>query len=172
LDELNMPQTDTADTPATRYCLGCGYIIDHLTERRCPECGREFDPADIWTFTTVDPADWQRIRRRGLLGVVLIVASAVPGAGVVMMPGFLGKVAAAVPLLVMLGAGSLMLQNAMDKNMLLFYDRGDRGGLLRDFCIIAQLCLMIALMTVALVCGMMMIGVLGLLIFGALSGRI
>ncbi len=166
-----MLQADTTDTPAVRYCLGCGYIIDHLPEPRCPECGRQFDPANPWTFTTVDPADWQRIRKRGLLGLVLIIASVVPGAGVVMMSGFWGTIAATVPLLIMLGVGSLMLQNAMDKNMLLFYDRGDTGGLWRDFCIIGQLCLMIALMTVALLCGMIMIGVLGLLAIGMLTGK-
>ncbi len=27
-------------------CRGCSYDLAHLTERRCPECGREFDPTD------------------------------------------------------------------------------------------------------------------------------
>jgi hypothetical protein len=39
-----MSELRTADNAATRYCLGCGYILDHLPEPRCPECGREFDP--------------------------------------------------------------------------------------------------------------------------------
>ena len=34
------------------FCLGCDYQLDHLSSRRCPECGREFDPADPSTFTT------------------------------------------------------------------------------------------------------------------------
>ncbi|MEX2215084.1 MAG: hypothetical protein WD768_13195 [Phycisphaeraceae bacterium] len=32
------------------YCLGCEYRLDQLTERRCPECGRAFDPSDPHTF--------------------------------------------------------------------------------------------------------------------------
>ncbi len=87
-----------------------------------------------------------------------------------MMSGFLGSVATAVPFLIMLGLGSLMLWSAMDKNMLLFYDRGDAHGLLRDFYIVGQVYLMMALITVALLCGVMVIGVLGLLVFVALSG--
>ncbi|MGD8453870.1 MAG: hypothetical protein PVJ57_18805 [Phycisphaerae bacterium] len=33
-----------------KRCLGCGYILDHLPENRCPECGRAFDPDDPETF--------------------------------------------------------------------------------------------------------------------------
>ena len=29
----------------TMYCRKCGYVLDHLIEHRCPECGRDFDPA-------------------------------------------------------------------------------------------------------------------------------
>jgi hypothetical protein len=29
--------------PEPKRCLGCGYILEHLPEPRCPECGREFD---------------------------------------------------------------------------------------------------------------------------------
>lgn len=28
-----------------RVCAGCGYLLIGLTEPRCPECGRRFDPA-------------------------------------------------------------------------------------------------------------------------------
>ncbi len=38
-----------ADSEPKR-CLGCGYILDHLPEPRCPECGRSFDPIDARTF--------------------------------------------------------------------------------------------------------------------------
>jgi hypothetical protein len=31
-------------------CLSCGYDLRNLTEHRCPECGREFDPNDPSTF--------------------------------------------------------------------------------------------------------------------------
>jgi hypothetical protein len=30
-------------------CLDCGYALRGLTSRRCPECGRPFDPADPWS---------------------------------------------------------------------------------------------------------------------------
>ncbi len=33
-----------------KRCLGCGYILDHLPEPRCPECGRGFDPLDPETY--------------------------------------------------------------------------------------------------------------------------
>jgi hypothetical protein len=32
------------------YCRGCGYALIGLTSNRCPECGREFDPANPRTF--------------------------------------------------------------------------------------------------------------------------
>lgn len=39
-----------------KKCLGCAYILDHLPENRCPECGRAFDPEDPLTFTSDDPS--------------------------------------------------------------------------------------------------------------------
>ncbi len=36
--------------PEPKRCLGCGYILEHLPEPRCPECGRGFDPADRRTY--------------------------------------------------------------------------------------------------------------------------
>ena len=36
----------------TRYCLQCSYILEGLTENRCPECGRPFDPEQSSTYTT------------------------------------------------------------------------------------------------------------------------
>ena len=40
-------------------CLDCRYNLKHLTEHRCPECGRAFDPKDagtvLPTMRTVDP---------------------------------------------------------------------------------------------------------------------
>ena len=35
-----------------KRCLDCGYILDHLPESRCPECGRGFDPDDPKTYFT------------------------------------------------------------------------------------------------------------------------
>jgi hypothetical protein len=31
-------------------CLSCQYDLSNLTEHRCPECGRAFDPQDLQTF--------------------------------------------------------------------------------------------------------------------------
>lgn len=35
----------------TMYCKGCWYILDGLESRRCPECGRSFDPSNGKTFS-------------------------------------------------------------------------------------------------------------------------
>lgn len=34
----------------SRYCSSCGYSLDHVTKSACPECGREFDPGNSWTW--------------------------------------------------------------------------------------------------------------------------
>lgn len=38
-------------------CLGCNYPLSQLDSatRICPECGRQFDPADPWTMNTTRP---------------------------------------------------------------------------------------------------------------------
>jgi hypothetical protein len=35
----------------TRFCLHCGYPVDHLAAASCPECGRPFDLSDPASFT-------------------------------------------------------------------------------------------------------------------------
>jgi len=35
----------------SKYCLGCWYALDGLSEPRCPECGRRFDPADDESYS-------------------------------------------------------------------------------------------------------------------------
>jgi hypothetical protein len=69
-----MSQAKTADMPSTRYCLGGGYIIDHLPEPRCPECGRQFDRNRPETYYIRSPSLKQTIIRRGLpsLGAYLL----------------------------------------------------------------------------------------------------
>lgn len=37
--------------PAEMYCIDCKYQLKGLTENRCPECGREFDPDSPLTFS-------------------------------------------------------------------------------------------------------------------------
>jgi hypothetical protein len=41
--------------PESALCLKCNYPLRGLTSRRCPECGREFDPADVWTMNAGRP---------------------------------------------------------------------------------------------------------------------
>jgi hypothetical protein len=41
--------------PAVPRCITCGYVLLGLESRRCPECGREFDPADPRTVTLKPP---------------------------------------------------------------------------------------------------------------------
>jgi len=36
--------------PLDATCIGCGYMLRGLTEPRCPECWRTFDPSDDRTF--------------------------------------------------------------------------------------------------------------------------
>jgi len=37
-------------THPTRYCRQCQYVLDGLTENRCPECGTTFEPGDPSTY--------------------------------------------------------------------------------------------------------------------------
>ena len=59
------------------YCRGCWYVLDGLTEHRCPECGRAFDPALRKTYH-IKPRGrwWLRIVRRSaaiFLGATALV---------------------------------------------------------------------------------------------------
>lgn len=64
------------------HCLDCGYALDGLTEHRCPECGRAFDPADEKTWRPwyeIDArgkrqAPWRKPVLIGLLVFVLFIA--------------------------------------------------------------------------------------------------
>ena len=40
-----------------RKCLGCGYPIIISSPPQCPECGREYNPADLSTTGAVAPED-------------------------------------------------------------------------------------------------------------------
>ncbi len=41
-----------------RYCLGCSYPLDWLSENRCPECGRPFQPENPETFARSPRKHW------------------------------------------------------------------------------------------------------------------
>lgn len=55
-------------------CRGCGYSLMELQARTCPECGREFDPADPASYVTAKNV---RIRTKKL-AIVAIVGGATP----------------------------------------------------------------------------------------------
>ena len=61
-------------------CLSCHYDLRNLSEDRCPECGRAFDPSDSATYTTADAdtpphsEDWRAVLWLGsCFGVISIV---------------------------------------------------------------------------------------------------
>lgn len=55
-------------------CLGCGYVLAGLVDRRCPECARAFDPNDPWGFVK----EFRRpvARKRGIPHLILALVSA------------------------------------------------------------------------------------------------
>jgi hypothetical protein len=63
-------------------CLCCHYDLSNLTEHRCPECGRAFDPADVNSYEIEAVAAFDRStrfpyeihRKPGRIAVCLIVA--------------------------------------------------------------------------------------------------
>lgn len=74
-----MPPTDTPAQPAI-HCRQCGYMLAGLSEPRCPECGRRFDPERRSTFDR-RPGAW-RVRwwTRRLLAMLGPLALLVGGA--------------------------------------------------------------------------------------------
>src|ERR1043165_9414027 len=59
-------------------CLSCKYDLSHLTEHRCPECGREFDPNDPWSFDA-EPVKRVTLGQCLTTGVVAIFLIALAG---------------------------------------------------------------------------------------------
>jgi hypothetical protein len=57
--------TTPISPPAEARCLGCGYQLRGLNDPRCPECGRDFNPADVMTMDL--PVRRRRVRRSRLL---------------------------------------------------------------------------------------------------------
>ncbi len=60
------------------FCRRCGYPLLHLDRNRCPECGRESDPADARSFRSAPKLMWwkylKRIIARLLLGGLVLSA--------------------------------------------------------------------------------------------------
>ena len=64
-DDTPMPAADT-NLPGGIYCRQCGYDLRGQGDsHRCPECGRDFDPADGNTFLARPPrgAGWRWAKR-------------------------------------------------------------------------------------------------------------
>jgi len=52
-------------------CQACQYELVQLSEHRCPECGRPFDPADAETFLQPEPRSvFERVI---VIGALLVV---------------------------------------------------------------------------------------------------
>jgi len=51
------------------FCRGCGYALIGLPGNRCPECGRDFDPANPHTFLTHP----RRVALRRIIRIVLVL---------------------------------------------------------------------------------------------------
>ncbi len=63
-------------TKPTMWCRKCWYILDGLDRHRCPECGREFDPANLQTYRTKPRRRWWRavlLRTAAVLLVLLVM---------------------------------------------------------------------------------------------------
>jgi hypothetical protein len=71
-------------------CIGCDYSLANLPERRCPECGRAFDPSDPATFIrgrplgqfgrwALGPPGWISFTLVGVPSFALLWASTWPG---------------------------------------------------------------------------------------------
>ncbi len=63
------------------YCRKCGYVLDGLREQRCPECGRDCDPADRRTYRTKPKGWWRRwvMRQAKRAAAVLILLLLIGG---------------------------------------------------------------------------------------------
>ncbi len=82
--------TSAVQDSQTPRCLTCDYPLLSLSENRCPECGRGFDPADPRTMRTprspgkiarylLQPPRWSLHSFVGLAVLVSILAGAAPG---------------------------------------------------------------------------------------------
>ena len=69
--------TAMTEVTPTMFCLKCDYVLDGLRDRRCPECGQSFDPADSASFHSLDrptppPVGLRRVHEVSLLIVGII----------------------------------------------------------------------------------------------------
>lgn len=68
-----------AAATAARYCRACLYDLSSLTEPRCPECGRDFNPHDARTYVHRSIPAWRRVgimRWGPRIALALLITSA------------------------------------------------------------------------------------------------
>jgi hypothetical protein len=70
-------QIPPANTAPRMFCRKCGYSLVGLPSNRCPECGRDFDPAKRKTFLTHPPRVF--LGRLFKLSVILFCLVLLPG---------------------------------------------------------------------------------------------
>jgi hypothetical protein len=56
-------------------CPSCKYDLRNLSENRCPECGREFDPNDPLSLGFRDPESASRFWTVSLILVIVLVVA-------------------------------------------------------------------------------------------------
>ncbi len=78
------------------YCRDCKYALKGLTERRCPECGRSFDPRNSRSFLHSPHERLEETTSKLLFGMALTVGS-------VIMLAVFGVVVAAIILVFAFG---------------------------------------------------------------------
>lgn len=74
-DDATMTQHQPA--PASIYCRQCGYQLVGLSESRCPECGRPFDPGNRRTFRSC-PLRWYHSPVLWRLALLLMILLLIP----------------------------------------------------------------------------------------------
>ncbi|MGD8453869.1 MAG: hypothetical protein PVJ57_18800 [Phycisphaerae bacterium] len=62
-----------------KRCLDCGYILEGLSDNRCPECGRAFDPAVPKTYWTKRHASYGELAS-SFVGCFLLIMALAPSA--------------------------------------------------------------------------------------------
>lgn len=82
-------QIENTIAPVTSWCLGCDYPLKGLTENRCPECGRVFDPGHPDTMRTaqtpgkiarwlMQPPKWPSHSFTCLAALIMVASAAAP----------------------------------------------------------------------------------------------
>lgn len=66
---------ESSTAESDMYCRQCAYNLGGLTENRCPECGKGFDPTDATSYDTKGSRLGGRLLVAACVGFVAIVTS-------------------------------------------------------------------------------------------------